>query len=165
MKFKNSVLLSVIYIFTILGVIYFCKIYSNSSKVIDSVVSESVLDVTGNNYDELYSNVINYSKENDSFIIYVSSYKNSNNDSFEKTFEGVITEYNLKNKILFINADKLSSFKSLNTLMNSLDSDYEFSVKNLPILVSVKDGKAYSFSSCVNMDESSIKKLLEEVYD
>ena len=49
--------------------------------------------------------------------------------------------------------------------MNSLNSDYEFNVKNLPILVSVKDGKAYNFSSCVNMDESSIKKLLEEVYD
>ena len=68
---RNYLILCVIYIFTILGVFYFSRIYSNSSHYYKSDVG--ILDITSSKYDVLFTNVLNYASENDSFTIYVSS--------------------------------------------------------------------------------------------
>lgn len=164
MKSKNYILLFVIYILTILCVLYFCKIYHNSSSLKGVSIDDYVLDVTGNSYDELYNNILNFSKENDNFIIYISSYK-QDSSSFEDVFIDVITEKGLKNKILFINSDSLSNYDYVNKLIDSLDGIVPISKKYLPVFVSVKNQKVINIDYIRKIDEESLKNILGGVYD
>ena len=164
MKSKNYILLFVIYIFTILCVLYFCKIYRNSSSLRGASIDSYVLDVTGSSYDELYNNILNFSEENNSFVIYISSYK-KDCSSFENMLVNIIKESNLKNKILFINSDDLLSFNYVNKLIDSFSEDSDVSFGELPIFVIIKDGNVFSIVSVINFDEATLRNVLGDVYD
>ena len=120
-KYRNYLLLLIIYISTI-GFVFYCSdVYKNSLNNIDDYV---VNDVTNSKYDILYSNVYNYSLEHSDFSIYVSS------------------KYNADNKALFINIDRVS-VKNMNRLIK--DFGYDFSVdKNNSYFLNFSDGKIIS---------------------
>ena len=120
-KYRNYLLLLIIYISTI-GFVFYCSdVYKNSLNNIDDYV---VNDVTNSKYDILYSNVYNYSLEHSDFSIYVSS------------------KYNADNKALFINIDRVS-VDNLNKLIS--DFGYDFSIsKNNSYFFNFSDGKIIS---------------------
>ena len=162
MKLKNWIVLLVFYVFTILGVLYLCKIYKNSSSVVELSVSDYVLNISDKKYDKIYNNVLNFSNENDEFIIYVSS---GNDSYFEKMFIDIINEKNLKNKVLFIDSNGLSSFHDIQKLVDSLEGNYTVSKKGLPIFIIVRNQKVFSIKSVGNIDSESLKNVLGEIYD
>ena len=162
MKVKNWIVLLVFYIITILGVLYLCKIYSNSSSVVELSISDYTLNITDKKYDKVYDNVLNFSNEKDEFVIYVSSRDNS---SFEKTFIDVINESNLKNKILFIDSDGLANFDYVNKLIDSLGGNTVISKKKLPIFIIIKDQKVSNVEFVDNFDKDSLKNILGGIYD
>lgn len=129
MKFKNYILLSFIYVFTILIVLYLSRVYTNSIESISNY-PDFVNDVTSSNYDDLYNNIYNYSKENPDFIVLVSSKKYLENFNLE----------NYNNEILYVSVDELFSFKNLNRLINDFDYDYSVNRKDLPIFLIFENG-------------------------
>ena len=161
MKLKNWIVLFVFYVVTIFGVLYLCKIYKNSSSVVELSISDYVLNISDKKYDKIYNNVLNFSNENDGFIIYVSSGSDS---FFEKTFIDIINEKNLKNKILFIDSKSISSFHDVQRLIDSLDGE-AVSKRELPIFIIVKNQKVSSIKSVGNVDSESLKNVLGEIYD
>lgn len=120
-KYRNYLLLLIIYISTI-GFVFYCSdVYKNSLNNIDDYV---VNDVTNSKYDILYNNVYNYSLEHSDFSIYVSS------------------KYNVDNEDLFINIDRVS-VDNLNKLIS--DFGYDFSIsKNNSYFFNFSDGKIIS---------------------
>lgn len=166
MKLKNYVLLSVFYVFTILLVVYCCVIYKNSSKnVSDSNISYYVVDVTGKSYNELFNNISNYNTENSHFIIYVSSYKNDNVISFENIFKKVISDKNLKGKILYVNADNLKSFDYLNRFLNDFGFSDKINSSSLPIFIVIDNNKVIDIESVIDFDEGNIESIVSKIYD
>ena len=124
-------------------------------------ISDYVLNISDKKYDKIYNNVLNFSNENDGFIIYVSSGSDS---FFEKTFIDIINEKNLKNKILFIDSKSISSFHDVQRLIDSLDGE-AVSKRELPIFIIVKNQKVSSIKSVGNVDSESLKNVLGEIYD
>ena len=166
MKLRNYILLSVFYIFTILLVMYCCTIYNNSSKnVNDSNISNYVVDVTGKSYDDLYSNISNYNAENNHFIIYVASYKNDKTILFEDVFEGIISEENLKGKILYINVDSLKEFEYVNNLLNDFGYVERVKTSYLPIFIVINNNSVVDLKSVAGFDREDIESIVNKVYD
>ena len=165
MKLKNYILLSVFYIFTILLVVYLCVIYKNSSNVGNSFISNYVVDVTGKNYDILFSNVSNYNMENHQFIIYVSSYKDKSLSSVENVFEEVINDRNLKGKILYINVDNLKSFDYVNRLLSDFGYTDKVKKSSLPIFIVVNDEKIVDVKSVSDFNKEKIESIVKDIYD
>ncbi len=165
MKFKNYIILLVFYVLTVLCVLYLCKIYSNSSSVRSTFVSDYALDITDSSYDKIYNNVLNFSEENEGFVIYISSYKDDDVRSFEKKFINAINEKNLKNKVLFVNSSNLSKFSYINDLIHDFGCDSIISKRDLPIFVIINDKKVLSIKSVSQFDYDSLKNLLGDIYD
>ena len=166
MKLKNYILLSVFYIFTILLVIYWCVIYKNSSKNIsDSNISDYVVDVTGKGYDELYNNISNYNTENNQFIIYVTSHEGNRVASFEDAFKSVISDKNLKGKILYIDIDDLKDFEYINRLLEDFGYSERISVSSLPIFIVVNNSRVADLKSVSVFSKDDIESIVNKVYD
>ena len=117
---KKTIILIVIYLFTILVVLYLSDVYKNSLKTNNSTFYN---DITSSKYNIIYDNVYNYSLEHPDFRIYVSDrYVVSNNED------------------LFLNSEKVSS-KNLNRLI--FDFGYSFNINkgSVPFYIVFKDGK------------------------
>ena len=117
---KKTIILIVIYLFTILVVLYLSDVYKNSLKTNNSTFYN---DITSSKYNIIYDNVYNYSLEHSEFKIYVS-------DKY------VIND----NEHLFLNSEKISS-KNLNRLI--FDFGYSFNINkgSVPFYIVFKDGK------------------------
>lgn len=139
MKFKNYILLCVIYVFTILVVLYASRVYTNSVRSI-SDYPDFVNNITSSSYDDLYNNVYNYSKENPDFIVLVSDEKHLENFDLE----------NFNNEILYINVDGLFSIKNVNKLINDFNYDYSISKKDLPVFLVFENGNLVDINSEVS---------------
>lgn len=160
MKFRNYVIVLVISVFTILFAFYFCGIYKNSIKSVDeSFIGDVLIDVTGSSYDELYSNISNYTKENDDYVIYVASYKNNDISLLENNLSKVVINEGIKN-VLYINADELKKSDYLDRLIDDF-SDGNVSNGSLPLLIFFRNQKIYNVVSIVYTDEYSLKAVLE----
>lgn len=160
MKTRNYIIVFVISIITILFTFYFCEIYRNSVKnVDDSSIGEVLINVTGASYDDLYSNISNYTKENDDYVIYVASYKKSDISLLEKNLKEIVIKDGLKN-VLYINADELKKSEYLNRLLDDF-GDGDVSNGGLPLFIFFRNQKIYNVVSIVNMDEYSLKAILE----
>ena len=120
MKCKNYIILVVIYLFSIICVLYLSGVYKNSLKCDES---EFFNDITNSRYDIIYNNVYNYSLEHSDFRVYVSDH-NSIDDS----------------DVLFINSDKISS-KNLNRLISDFGYGYNINKGSVPFYIVFKDGK------------------------
>lgn len=126
---KKNILLFVIYVFTVLIVLYLSKIYKNSiSSINDSSVAFN--DVTSYSYSVLYDNIYSYSKENPNFLIYVYD-KNNLNESFQEN-------------VLYIDINGLKNFNYINTLFSDFDYDGSIKKSDLPIYIKFVDGKIVS---------------------
>ena len=68
-KYKNYIILFLIYVFTICIVFYCSEVYKKSLYNNKSI---NINDVTNSDYNTIFSNVYNYSLEHASFKIYVS---------------------------------------------------------------------------------------------
>lgn len=117
---KKYLLLGVIYIFTILLVFYCSKIYSNSMMNVDS---DAYNNVTSSNYDILFNNISNFSKEHHDFVVCVStSSLGMESDS-----------------ILFVDASVLK-IRDLNRLVSDFGYSYSFD-DSFPVFIVFKDDK------------------------
>lgn len=125
---KRYLLLFVVYIFTVVFVFYCAKIYSNSMDNI-SEANNVVNDVTSSNYDALYSNIYNYSKENPSFKIYVAF----DVDAFDSN-------------VLYIDVNGLKHFSYLERIINDFGYDGSISKDDLPFYIEFNDGKIVNIS-------------------
>lgn len=117
---KKNIILIVVYLFSILAVLYLSDVYKNSLKANNSTLYN---DITSSKYNIIYDNVYNYSLEHSDFRIYVSDkYVVSNNED------------------LFLNSEKVSS-KNLNRLI--FDFGYSFNINkgSVPFYIVFKDGK------------------------
>lgn len=139
-----------------------CKIYSNSTSVVELSISDYTLNITDKKYDKIYNNILNFSNEKDEFVIYISSSKN-NDLSFEKYFIDFINNKNLKNKILFIDSDSLSNFDYINKLIDDLGGNMTVSKKELPMFIIITDQKVSSIKC--NIDGISLENVLGGIYD
>ncbi len=166
MKSKNYILLCIIYLCTILSVIYFCLIYNNSnSSIIDSDIGNLVIDVTGKNYEELYNNIDNYTKEDHDYVIYVSSYKKRDMKTFENMLKDVISSNNLKNRILYINVDELKKYNYINNLLGDFSYENKLNKSDLPVFISFHNGKIVDVTSVYNFSYEELCSYLEDNYD
>jgi len=166
-KSKKYLLLTFIYVFTILLTIYFCRIYKNSiTNVDDSSIGNLITDVTGSSYDMLYNNISNYNKENHNYVIYVASYKYFDLSNFENKFRKVIIDNNVKS-VIYINADELKKYEYLNRLISDFsDSDFSsVNISDLPVFIYFKNEKIVNIVRVEEMDEISLFNALEEIYD
>lgn len=123
---KKYLLLFLIYVFTVLIILYFCKIYksSNSYEPINGYN-----DVTSSNYNILYDNVYNYSLEHSSFKIYFS-------DKYDKDIIG---------ENLFIDITRAKS-KNVQKLLN--DFGYGYKIANSSFCVMFEDSSIVSVGDC-----------------
>lgn len=161
---SKGFILCIIYFVTILLVFYLCALYKNSFvSISDSNVEDVMLTVTGKNYNELYSNINNYSKESHDFVIYVVSYRNNNFNSFEQTLKDSIISNNLAGKVLYINVDNLGKFNYVNRLISDFGYSKNISLNDLPIFISIRDEKIIDIIG-INKVES-ISDYLEDYYD
>lgn len=117
---KKNIILIVVYLFSILAVLYLSDVYKNSLKANNSTLYN---DITSSKYNIIYDNVYNYSLEHSDFRIFVSDKYVINN-----------------NEDLFLNSEKVSS-KNLNRLI--FDFGYSFNINkgSVPFYIVFKDGK------------------------
>lgn len=119
-KYKNYIILVVVYLFSIGLTTYLSDVYKKSTE---SVEPKSFNEITNSRYDIMYNNVYNYSLEHSDFSIYVSKNKIDDDDD-----------------ILFIDSDKISS-KNLNRLIFDFGYNYNISKDSVPFSIVFKDGK------------------------
>ena len=117
---KKLVVLIIIYLFSVLFVLYLSDIYKQSSIEYNT---NSFNEIVCSKYKGLYDTVYNYSLEHPTFKIYVG-----------KSFS------NGKEEILFIDSDKISG-GNLNRLISDFGYSYNISKDSVPFYIVFKDGK------------------------
>ena len=117
---KKYIVLVLIYIFTVLIVLYVSDVYRKS---LNENRSTAFNELVSSKYKVLYDNVYNYSLEHSSFKIYVGS-------SFS----------NVSDEVLFIDSDKISS-GNLNRLISDFGYSYNINKGSVPFYIVFKDGK------------------------
>lgn len=120
MKLDKKYILIVVYLVTVLFVIYISDIYKKSIRANDTGLYNELI---SSKYKILYDNVYNYSLEHSSFKIYVGT-------SFSSGSE----------EVLFIDSDKISS-GNLNRLISDFGYSYNISKDSVPFYIVFKDGK------------------------
>ena len=120
MKLDKKYILIVVYLVTVLFVIYISDIYKKSIRANDTGLYNELI---SSKYRILYDNVYNYSLEHSSFKIYVGT-------SFSSGSE----------EVLFIDSDKISS-GNLNRLISDFGYSYNISKDSVPFYIVFKDGK------------------------
>ena len=165
MKSRNYIVLIVFYFFTVLCVLYLCQIYSNSKSVGNFYVDYYVIVITDSYFDKMVNNVLNFASEHDQFVIYVSSHRYDGFDSFEERFISVVGKDGLRNRVLFIDSDNLSSYDYVNKLIDRLDGVVSISRRDLPIFIIVKNQKVSSIEFVGGFDEQSLETILGGIYD
>lgn len=123
---KKNLLLSFIYVFTVLVVLYFCKLYKSSNSYEGS---SNRNDITSSNYNILYDNVYNYSLEHSTFKIYFSDKYDSN----------VVGEN------LFVDITRARS-KNVQKLLN--DFGYSYKIANSSFCAMFEDSIIVSVGDC-----------------
>lgn len=117
---KKYIVLVLIYIFTVLIVLYLSDIYKQS--VIENEPS-SFNELVSSKYKVLYDTVYNYSLEHSTFKIYVGPSFSEDDD-----------------EVLFIDSDKISS-NNLNRLISDFGYSYNINKGSVPFYIVFKDGK------------------------
>lgn len=120
MKLDKKYILIIVYLFTVLLVLYLSDVYKKSTMENDS---SSYNELVSSKYKVLYDNVYNYSLEHSSFKIYVGP-------SFSSGSE----------EVLFIDSDKISS-SNLNKLIFDFGYNYNINKGSVPFYIVFKDGK------------------------
>ncbi len=117
---KKWFILVLIYLFTILLILYVSDVYRKSVKQSET---SSFNELVCSKYKVLYDNVYNYSLEHSMFKIYVGSSFSDSDD-----------------EILFIDSDKISS-GNLNRLISDFGYSYNINKGSVPFYIVFKDGR------------------------
>ena len=128
---KNYFILILVILLTILAVFYMRDWYNTSKEFYaqNSVMTKVVREIKN---DE----ISNYILENQKFILYVSSGRNTNIKSFEDEFKNLIQKMDLGENVLYMNLDEVdvsdfynslnsyaSSTKVKNQILREIDND------------------------------------------
>lgn len=148
---KNYLYLFLILLGSFLFLIYLYKWYEtyNETKLNTSIMSNYLTVI---NYNELD----NYIMENKDAVIYVSILGNEDITKFEKKFKNIISEYNLKNDILYLDI----SNENINSATKRLNIEEEF-----PYLVVYTNGvitDTYSINEN-KYSNSKVEKYLNRI--
>lgn len=156
---KNYFILILVILLTILAVFYMRDWYNTSKEFYaqNSVMTKVVREIKN---DE----ISNYILENQKFILYVSSGRNTNIKSFEDEFKNLIQKMDLGENVLYMNLDEVD----VSDFYNSLNS-YASSTKVKNQIVS-SDASMYVFTDgkltmlLNNVNNYSMKRL-ESIID
>ena len=148
---KNYLYLFLILLGSFLFLIYLYKWYEtyNETKLNTSIMNNYLTVI---NYNELD----NYIIENKDAVIYVSILGNEDITKFEKKFKNIISEYNLKNDILYLDI----SNENINSATRKLNIEEEF-----PYLVVYTNGvitDTYSINEN-KYSNSKVEKYLNRI--
>lgn len=148
---KNYLYLFLILLGSFLFLIYLYKWYEtyNETKLNTSIMSDYLTVI---NYNELD----NYIIENKDAVIYVSILGNEDITKFEKKFKNIISEYNLKNDILYLDI----SNENINSATKKLKVEEDF-----PYLVVYTNGvitDTYSINEN-KYSNSKVEKYLNRI--
>lgn len=148
---KNYIYLFLILLGSILFVLYLYTWYQayNENKLNTSIMNKYLTVI---NYNELD----NYIIENKNAIIYVSILGNEDINNFEKKFKNLVSEYNLKNEILYLDI----SNENISNATKKLNIEEEF-----PYLVVYTNGlitDTYSINEN-NYSNDKIEKYLNRI--
>lgn len=151
---KNYFILILVILLTILAVFYMRDWYNTSKEFYaqNSVMTKVVREIKN---DE----ISNYILENQKFILYVSSGRNTNIKSFEDEFKNLIQKMDLGENVLYMNLDEVD----VSDFYNSLNS-YASSTKVKNQIVS-SDASMYVFTDgkltmlLNNVNNYSMKRL------
>ncbi len=157
-KIKNYLIVTVIYLITILAVLYIVFLYKKSNNIAnyDSDMNMYVLNISDDNYEKLYNNINNYIVEKNNFVIYVSS------DGYVSTnLKKIIIEYNLNKEFLYINTDNV---KNINKLIKDF-SENQFSPieKNDATIIYFLNGKIIDITPCTNKSQDELTRYFKKM--
>ena len=146
---KKYIILTVIYILTILVVIYATFLYKKADVFhYDDKIGMFIIDVS--DYNKLYENIENYAYENDNFVIYYA-------DNIDESLKKVIIEYDLSNELLYID-----NFNVVKKIINDF-SDEKKSIKKEKCFIHFSHGKIIDITSGTSMDYDAYKNYFSKV--
>ena len=156
---KNYFILILVILLTILAVFYMRDWYNTSKEFYaqNSVMTKVVREIKN---DE----ISNYILENQKFILYVSSGRNTNIKSFENEFKNLIQKMDLGENVLYMNLDEVD----VSDFYNSLNS--YASRKKVKNQIASSDASMYVFTDgkltmlLNNVNNYSMKRL-ESIID
>lgn len=145
-KFKNYVILAIIFLVTIASVLFLRNTYLENKRY-----EENTNDRLNILYEIQEEDLKSYLIENRDIIIYVSHASDDTLDSFENEFKNYIAENEISKEIIYLNLDKVSSTFYTN-LQNKYFNDYMKSKSNLVL----------DQTNLYAVEEGSIKNMLYE---
>ena len=119
--FKNYIYLAILFVSTIIITIYASNLYNLRNKEVSEIYEYSNK-IGVNEFDEFLI-------ENPDSIIYIGNKYDSNNSIFEKRLKEKIEELNIKEKFVFMSANK--------KILNKLEKDYKIkiNINKTPIIL------------------------------
>ncbi len=156
---KNYFILILVILLTILAVFYMRDWYNTSKEFYaqNSVMTKVVREIKN---DE----ISNYILENQKFILYVSSGRNTNIKSFEDEFKNLIQKMDLGENVLYMNLDEVDVsdfYNSLNSYASSTKVKNQIASSDASMYV-FTDGKLTMLLN--NVNNYSMKRL-ESIID
>lgn len=156
---KNYFILILVILLTILAVFYMRDWYNTSKEFYaqNSMMTKVVREIKN---DE----ISNYILENQKFILYVSSGRNTNIKSFEDEFKNLIQKMDLGENVLYMNLDEVDVsdfYNSLNSYASSTKVKNQIASSDASMYV-FTDGKLTMLLN--NVNNYSMKRL-ESIID
>lgn len=150
---KNIVLLAVIFLLTILLVLYLCRwynIYTEYEKDIP-VIRDSLYEIVNDDFEH-------YLMENPTTVVYICTASNDKCRNFEKKFKKYLKTVELTDDMVYLNLSDIDQ----NEFVNNFNDKYNYKVKlttDYPAFVYFVDGKVVNI---LQSDENN-ELMLSEV--
>lgn len=161
-KFKNYILVVLLFLLTIVAVLFVKKIYENKEN--SQVVTNERMDVL---YEIKENDLKNYIVENRKTIIYTSDSLNFSIEKFERSFRDYIVKNELSKEIIYLNLNQVSS----DFYASIKEKYFDSSLKNVEIPLNqtniyvFEDGKIidilYKESKMVSLED--VKVFLDRI--
>lgn len=103
-KFRNYVLVALLFLLTVVAVFFLKKLYENKEKMGNT--TNERMDIL---YEIKENDLKSYLVENRRIIIYTSDSLNPSIEDFEKDFRNYIVENELSKEIIYLNLNQVSS--------------------------------------------------------
>lgn len=167
MKIKNYIILFIIYLVTILLVLYSVALYKKSSDLINygSSINTVIKEISEDNYFDIYSNINNYIMENHSFILYISFFSDDI-VGYENELQKFIIDNDAEDIFLYVNVDDIKKVSDLDTLFkdfSDIEISYNISKKTVPLFIYFKDGKINTIIDSSDYDFDRARKKIVDL--
>lgn len=158
---KNYIILAIVIVLTVALVFYMRSWYNTSKEYYaqNSVMTQVVREIKS-------EELVNFTLENQKFILYVSSGKNTVLKGFEDNLKDLIQKMDLNDEVLYMNLDGVDT----NTFYNSLENQFaintrvknQISENSAASMYVFTDGKITTLLN--NVNNYSMKRL-ESIID